>query len=155
MKDAKTYDLPSVSKVAALIVGDLDPTIGEHDILVESKSGVFKRISELNFAYLPLQYPILFSYGDDGYMEDTQFTGLGVNQNGWWSTSYITKGTLFFSYTWEVKWNINSIVCEEVVLTVFSWCVHNGEIWKTYIHKKQPKRIEVCAQKKNGTTIVY
>lgn len=33
-KDARTYNLPTASKVAALIVGDLDPSIGERDILV-------------------------------------------------------------------------------------------------------------------------
>ncbi|XP_019152280.1 PREDICTED: uncharacterized protein LOC109149095, partial [Ipomoea nil] len=37
-KDARTYNLPQVSEVAALIVGDLDPNMGERDILVESRS---------------------------------------------------------------------------------------------------------------------
>ncbi|XP_019188878.1 PREDICTED: uncharacterized protein LOC109183148 [Ipomoea nil] len=64
-KDAKTYNLPTASEVAALIVGDLNPSIGERDILVEAKSGALKRISELNPAYLPLQYPILFPYRED------------------------------------------------------------------------------------------
>ncbi|XP_019188939.1 PREDICTED: uncharacterized protein LOC109183302 [Ipomoea nil] len=72
-KDAGTYALPTTSEVAALIVGDLDPSMGEHDIVVESKSGVLKRISELNPAYLPLQYPILFPYGEDGFREDIHF----------------------------------------------------------------------------------
>ncbi|XP_019158425.1 PREDICTED: uncharacterized protein LOC109155147 [Ipomoea nil] len=72
--DARTYNLPNVSEVAALIVGDLDPTLGERDILVESKCGDLKRISELNPSYLPLQYPILFPYGEDGYREDIQFS---------------------------------------------------------------------------------
>ncbi|XP_019170958.1 PREDICTED: uncharacterized protein LOC109166459 [Ipomoea nil] len=72
--DARTYNLPTVSEVAALIVGDLDPMLGQRDILVESKCGELKRISELNPPYLPLQYPILFPYGEDGYREDIQFT---------------------------------------------------------------------------------
>ncbi|XP_019198166.1 PREDICTED: uncharacterized protein LOC109191991 [Ipomoea nil] len=72
-QDAKTYNLPTVSEVAAIVVGDLDPMLGERDILIESKSGVLKRISELNPAYLPLQYPILFPYGEDGYREDIHF----------------------------------------------------------------------------------
>ncbi|XP_019167582.1 PREDICTED: uncharacterized protein LOC109163289 [Ipomoea nil] len=72
--DARTYNLPNVSEVAALIVGDFDPTLGERDILVESKCGDLKRINELNPSYLPLQYPILFPYGEDGYREDIQFS---------------------------------------------------------------------------------
>ncbi|XP_031131886.1 uncharacterized protein LOC116033274 [Ipomoea triloba] len=73
IQDPQTYNLTSVSEVAAIIVGDLDPTLGERDILIETKSGVLKRISELNPAYLPLQYPILVPYGEDGYREDIPF----------------------------------------------------------------------------------
>ncbi|XP_019198170.1 PREDICTED: uncharacterized protein LOC109191996 [Ipomoea nil] len=80
-KDARTYNLPTTSEVAALIVGDLDPSIGHRDILVESNSGVLKRITELNPSYLPLQYPILFPYGEDGYREDIQFATNGSNNN--------------------------------------------------------------------------
>ncbi|XP_031124334.1 uncharacterized protein LOC116027048 [Ipomoea triloba] len=71
--DARTYNLPTVSEVAALIVGDLDPNMGVRDILVECKTGKLKRINELNPAYLPLQYPILYPYGEDGYRDDIQF----------------------------------------------------------------------------------
>ncbi|XP_019153903.1 PREDICTED: uncharacterized protein LOC109150447 [Ipomoea nil] len=77
-QDAKTYNLPTVSEVAAIIVGDLDPTSGQRDILIETRSGVLKRISELNPAYLPLHYPILFPYGENGYREDIPFN---VEQN--------------------------------------------------------------------------
>ncbi|XP_031124262.1 uncharacterized protein LOC116026977 [Ipomoea triloba] len=72
-KDARTYNLPTVSEVAALIVGDLDPDMGMRDIIVECKSGLLKRINELNPAYLPLQYPLLFPFGEDGYRDDIQF----------------------------------------------------------------------------------
>ncbi|XP_031126425.1 uncharacterized protein LOC116028721 [Ipomoea triloba] len=71
--DARTYNLPTASEVAALIVGDLSPTSGNRDILVETNSGSLKRINELNPAYLPLQYPLLFLYGEDGYREDIKF----------------------------------------------------------------------------------
>ncbi|XP_019195835.1 PREDICTED: uncharacterized protein LOC109189678 [Ipomoea nil] len=72
-RDERTYNLPQVSEVVALIVGDLDTSIGERDIIVQSKGGHLQRISELNPSYLPLQYPILFPYGEDGYREDIAF----------------------------------------------------------------------------------
>ncbi|XP_031099686.1 uncharacterized protein LOC116003886 [Ipomoea triloba] len=72
-KDARTYNLPTVFEVAALIVGNLDPNMGMRDIIVECKSGLLKRINELNPAYLPLQYPLLFPFGEDGYRDDIQF----------------------------------------------------------------------------------
>ncbi|XP_019179528.1 PREDICTED: uncharacterized protein LOC109174729 [Ipomoea nil] len=82
-KDARTYNLPQVSEVAALIVGDLDTSIGERDIIVQSKGGHLQRISELNPSYLPLQYPLLFPYGEDGYREDIAFTNaVGKRSSG-------------------------------------------------------------------------
>ncbi|XP_019171368.1 PREDICTED: uncharacterized protein LOC109166925 [Ipomoea nil] len=75
-KDTRTYNLPAVSEVAALIVGDLEPNMGERDILVETNSGQLKRISTLNPPYLPLQYPLLFPYGEDEYMDDIPFSVL-------------------------------------------------------------------------------
>ncbi|XP_019157984.1 PREDICTED: uncharacterized protein LOC109154705 [Ipomoea nil] len=80
-KDARTYALPTASEVAALIVGDLDPCMGERDIVVESRSGMLKRINELNPAYLPLQYPILFPYGEDGFTEHIHFATHSNKQN--------------------------------------------------------------------------
>ncbi|XP_031120315.1 uncharacterized protein LOC116023454 [Ipomoea triloba] len=71
--DARTYNLPTVSEVAALIVGDLDPALGHRDIIVETNAGCLKRINELNPTYLPLQYPLLFPFGEDSYREDIQF----------------------------------------------------------------------------------
>lgn len=68
--DARRYNLPSTSEVAALVVGDFDESLGDRDILVETKTGQLKRINELNASYLGLQYPLLFPYGEDGYRED-------------------------------------------------------------------------------------
>ncbi|XP_031131679.1 uncharacterized protein LOC116033064 [Ipomoea triloba] len=80
--DARTYNLPTASEVAALIVGDLDPTLGQRDIIVETKSGSLKRINELNPAYLPLQYPLLFPLGEDGYREDIQYGTTSTKPTG-------------------------------------------------------------------------
>ncbi|KAF7835663.1 uncharacterized protein G2W53_010522 [Senna tora] len=71
--DARTYNLPTASEVAALIVGDFDMEKGERDIIVENRSGHLQRIDELHPLYLLMQYPLLFSYGEDGYREDILF----------------------------------------------------------------------------------
>ncbi|XP_028767101.1 uncharacterized protein LOC114724813 [Neltuma alba] len=70
--DGRTYNLPSASEVAALIVGDIDMTFNVRDIIVEEQSGRPQRINELHPAYLPLQYPLLFPYGEDGYRDDIE-----------------------------------------------------------------------------------
>ena len=68
--DGRLYNIPSVSEVAALIVGDIDMSVNVRDIIVEAKYKAPKRINELHASYLPLQYPILFPYGEDGYRDD-------------------------------------------------------------------------------------
>ena len=37
------------------------------DIVIEQRSGDLQRISELHSSYLPMQYSLLFPYGEDGY----------------------------------------------------------------------------------------
>ncbi|XP_024009269.1 uncharacterized protein LOC112084380 [Eutrema salsugineum] len=65
--DGRTENLPATNEVAALIPNDFDHEIDARDIIIEcKKTGNLKRISELHPAYLPLQYPLLFPYGEDG-----------------------------------------------------------------------------------------
>ncbi|XP_076889473.1 uncharacterized protein LOC143540247 [Bidens hawaiensis] len=68
-QDGRTYNLPSSSEVAALIVGDIG-NIEPRDIIVETKTGTLKHISELHPSYVPLQYPLFYIYGDDCYRVD-------------------------------------------------------------------------------------
>lgn len=68
--DGRRYNLPSASEVAALIVGDFDYADADRDIIIETQSGLLQRVSLLNPAYLPLQYPLLFPRGEDGFRDD-------------------------------------------------------------------------------------
>ncbi|XP_076927880.1 uncharacterized protein LOC143591599 [Bidens hawaiensis] len=68
--DGRTYNLPTTSEVAALIVGDFGDAMDKRDIIVNSRSGGLRRISELHPSYSPLQFPLLFPFGEDGYKED-------------------------------------------------------------------------------------
>ncbi|XP_023634290.1 uncharacterized protein LOC17874552 [Capsella rubella] len=65
--DARTHNLPTCNEVAALIPGDFNCGENKRDIVIEGRSGNLQRISELHPAYLPLQYPLLFPYGENGY----------------------------------------------------------------------------------------
>ncbi|KAK2422598.1 hypothetical protein QL285_033122 [Trifolium repens] len=72
-RDGRRYNLPTASEVAALIVGDYDTADFERDIIVETMSGLLKRISTFEPSYWPLQYPLLFPRGEDGYRKDIEF----------------------------------------------------------------------------------
>ncbi len=64
--DRRRYNRPTISQVGALIVDSDQPTLGR-DIIIESCQGGLKRISELNHAYDPLQYPLLHPHGETGW----------------------------------------------------------------------------------------
>ncbi|KAF7835770.1 putative AT hook motif-containing protein [Senna tora] len=70
---ARTYNLPTTSEVAALIVGNFDISIGERNIIVENKSRELQRTDETHPLYLPMQYPLLFPYGENEYHEYTLY----------------------------------------------------------------------------------
>ncbi|GJZ08213.1 ATP-dependent DNA helicase PIF1 [Tanacetum coccineum] len=70
---ARQYNTPTVSEVAALITNDFGDGIATRDIVVDSKDGGPKRISELHPSYMALQYPLLFPYGEDGFHEEIPY----------------------------------------------------------------------------------
>ncbi|KAF7807998.1 putative PIF1 DNA helicase/replication protein A1-like protein [Senna tora] len=71
--DARIYNLPTANEITALIVGDFDPENVERDIIVEERSRTLQRIDELHPLYLPMQYPLMFPRGEDGYRQDVLF----------------------------------------------------------------------------------
>lgn len=77
----------------------------KRDIILEKKSGKLKRINELHPCYLPLQYPLIFPYGEDGFR-------LGI-QNGYTGSKKTKKPNItmreFFSFRIQVR-NVGSPV---------------------------------------------
>jgi hypothetical protein len=64
-KDHRRYNLPSFNEVAAILPET--PTTHPHDIILRLHNGPLQRISNLHPAYAPLQYPLLFPYGENGW----------------------------------------------------------------------------------------
>jgi hypothetical protein len=67
--DGRIYNKPTVSEVAALILGDVD-SAEKRDIIIQARNGHLQRIDEFHPSYLAYQYPLLFPYGEDGYRDD-------------------------------------------------------------------------------------
>uniref|UniRef100_A0A0D3BIS7 ATP-dependent DNA helicase n=1 Tax=Brassica oleracea var. oleracea TaxID=109376 RepID=A0A0D3BIS7_BRAOL len=65
--NGKEYDLPSMSEVAGLIVGDMSSTIGVRDIVVQFQSDTLQQKRDDHPLYMSLQYPLLFPYGEYGF----------------------------------------------------------------------------------------
>nr|GEV79213.1 helicase [Tanacetum cinerariifolium] len=62
------YNKPTVAEVVALITNDFGDRIPSRDVIVNKQDYGPKRISEF-LAYMALQYPLLFPYGEDGFHE--------------------------------------------------------------------------------------
>ncbi|XP_077221932.1 uncharacterized protein LOC143855744 [Tasmannia lanceolata] len=59
-RDARQYNMPTTSEVAALIVGDLSKTNVERDVIVEHIGDGLQCISDLNPSFMAMQYQFCF-----------------------------------------------------------------------------------------------
>jgi len=71
----RQYTLPTVDEVAAPIVGG-DVADEEHrDIIVRKIGGSLQQVYESQPSHMPLQYPLLFPYGTDGWTAYIAYVG--------------------------------------------------------------------------------
>lgn len=64
--DPRTHNLPTISEVAALLIQD-GSEHNPRDIRLTTRGNALFTIFETNPAYDPLQYPLLFPYGEPGW----------------------------------------------------------------------------------------
>ena len=69
------YNLPTTDQLAMLVVGDFSLDTFQRDIVIQTHSRELQHISSLHPAYMALQYPLLFPYGERGFQ-------IGVLYNG-------------------------------------------------------------------------
>ncbi|KAG5566136.1 hypothetical protein RHGRI_001911 [Rhododendron griersonianum] len=82
-RGGRQYTKPNTNEIAALLVGDGFESGANHDIVVQKLDGHLHRINETHPAYMPLQYPILFPYGTDGWKRSIEFTqATNANREG-------------------------------------------------------------------------
>lgn len=61
------------NEVEAIMVGDLEDTRGQKDVIIDSFSNGIQSISDIHFKLMALQYPLLFPSGEDGYHDDIPY----------------------------------------------------------------------------------
>jgi hypothetical protein len=79
--DPVQYSLPTTDDLAMLVVGDFTLETFKHDIIIETRNRELKRISALHPAYMALQYPLVFPFGERGFQVGILYNGM-VNRNG-------------------------------------------------------------------------
>ncbi|KAL2992795.1 hypothetical protein AAZX31_10G068400 [Glycine max] len=88
-KDGRAYNMPNVPEIVALIIGDFHPGSKRY-IIVETQNGELQRIHELHPSYLPLQYPLLFPYGETD-IELTYFTRNRLTMREWFAYRFQSR----------------------------------------------------------------
>jgi len=104
-KDMRQYNKPTVSEIAGIIPDDQIPDL--RDIVMETHQGKLKHISKLHDAYDPLQYPLLFPYGEFGWTDNI----LRVNEIESRSESQVgsqTGSTIIMDIDEEERGNIHT-----------------------------------------------
>ncbi|XP_057416249.1 uncharacterized protein LOC130710880 [Lotus japonicus] len=88
-KDPRTYNMPSTDEVAALIVGDIGESDVGRDVVVKMNDGCLSNIHETHTAFIPLHYPLIFPYGEDGFREDIPISEIFRNMGSYkrWKVS--------------------------------------------------------------------
>ncbi|XP_026434052.1 uncharacterized protein LOC113331572 [Papaver somniferum] len=81
-RDARQYTLPTCSEVAALIVQNPTDDDVYRDIIVEHRNNGYTRINEIHPCYMPMQFPLLFPYGEDGYTMETAYKNVKIGKDG-------------------------------------------------------------------------
>ncbi|ESR45401.1 hypothetical protein CICLE_v10003309mg, partial [Citrus x clementina] len=69
-RDGRRYNIPIVSEVAGLIVGDFSEANFQRDVTIEHRTKGLRRITDLHPSFMPMTYPLIYPYGEDGYRPD-------------------------------------------------------------------------------------
>jgi len=78
--DPVQYNLPTTDELAMLVVGDFSLDTFKCDIIIETHSGELKQISCLHPAFMALQYPLLFPYGERGFQAGVLYNGINPTE---------------------------------------------------------------------------
>ena len=68
--DGRQYNMPTVSEVAGLIIGDFSEANYQRDVIVEHRTNGLQRITDLHPSFMSMTYPLIHPYGEDGYRID-------------------------------------------------------------------------------------
>ncbi|UYV66602.1 hypothetical protein LAZ67_4002268 [Cordylochernes scorpioides] len=95
----RRFNAPQSNDVAVVLSAD---EFNQRDIIIQRRSNALKRISETHRSYDPLQYPIIFWDGEDGY----HFNYRQIDQNTGVPTNRKVSAMSFYSYRIMARDNV-------------------------------------------------
>ncbi|XP_074324272.1 uncharacterized protein LOC141661187 [Apium graveolens] len=138
-------------EVACVMVGDIDTTVGERDIIVEKKPNEnerdiimeksekkLERISSVHPSLMALQYPILLPFGeDDGYHDEIPYVDSETQTKKKRKRITIKE---YYSYRLQVRKNegiyirLAGRLYQQYVVDAFS-CIEQARLWWLRTHQ--------------------
>ncbi|PWA63286.1 hypothetical protein CTI12_AA353860 [Artemisia annua] len=64
---ANQYELPTADSIGAIVFEGGPETMTDYDVVIQRHSGEPESVNKLHPAYMALQFPLLFIYGEEGY----------------------------------------------------------------------------------------
>lgn len=77
--DSPQFSLPATDELAALVFGEFTLEAPCRDLIIRSRVDKLQRISSLDTTYMPLQYPLLFPYGEHGFQLGVRYIGADID----------------------------------------------------------------------------
>ena len=66
----RQYELPVTDGLGAIVFETGPKSQNDYDVIIHSKEGFPQRINKLHPAYMSMQFPLLFIYGESGYQQE-------------------------------------------------------------------------------------
>ncbi|AQK51390.1 Retrotransposon-like protein [Zea mays] len=98
--DPVQYNMPTTDDLAMLVIGDFSLDTFKRDIIIETRNSELRRISSLHPAYMALQYPLLFPYGERGFQVGVLYSGLETRETN--SRTHMTMQD-YYCYQFHYK----------------------------------------------------
>ncbi|AQK99644.1 Retrotransposon-like protein [Zea mays] len=98
--DPVQYNMPTTDDLAMLVIGDFSLDTFKRDIIIETRNSELRRISSLHPAYMALQYPLLFPYGERGFQVGVAYSDTRVRGTN--SRAHITMQE-YYCYQFHYK----------------------------------------------------
>ncbi|KAH9703741.1 helitron like n domain-containing protein [Citrus sinensis] len=88
-RDGRRYNMPTFSEVTGLIVGDFSEANFQRDVIIEHRTKGLRRITDLHPSFMPMTYPLIYPYGEDGYRPDISLRDVS-DASQLWKSNYTT-----------------------------------------------------------------
>ncbi|KAL3655042.1 hypothetical protein CASFOL_000828 [Castilleja foliolosa] len=99
----RRYEPPASGTLGGIVYAD-DPNACNYDVVVRKKGGQPQRVSKLHPSYIPLQYPLLFPFGEPGWSTSLKLHSVSEGRR------HSLTVNMYYSYQIHDRHNVYSLL---------------------------------------------